>query len=69
MKNATGMASTASITVTSAATPIVRSVTARYTESVSTVRMLSSVQTRSMSPVNVFVVHRAVTSNAASAPM
>jgi hypothetical protein len=31
--------------------------------------MLSNVQTRSMSPVNVFVVHKAVTSNAASAPM
>jgi hypothetical protein len=57
------------MTVTSAATPMVRSVTVRYTASVSTVRMLSSVHTRSISPVNAFVVHRAVISNAARAPM
>ncbi len=56
-----------STTVTSAATPIVRSVTVRYSDSVVISLRLSNVRLRLISPVKLSTVHSAETSSAASA--
>ena len=52
MKYANGNASTASVTVTAAAIPIVRSAIVRYVGSLKIVRKLSSVQSCTSLPVN-----------------
>ena len=58
-----------SMIVTASATPIVRSVTVRYSDSVVISRMLSNVNERSSSPVKLSTDQNAVTSSAASATM
>ena len=69
MKNAIGSASATSMSVTSRATPSVRSVTVWYSDPVSTVMMLSSVHSWLISPVKLSTVQNAVTSSSTSATM
>ena len=69
MKKAMGSATRMSTIVTSSATPTVRSVTVWYSDPVSTVMMLSSVQVVCTWPVKLSTVQKAVISSAASAAM
>src|SRR2546426_1971098 len=67
MKYANGKATTASVIVTTAAIPIVRSAMCRYAEPFQSVRKLSSVQCRTRSDVNGSTDQNAETNSAASA--
>ncbi len=68
MNRAIGKAITASTMVTAAATPTLRSATARYTGSVRMVWKLANVGTRTSSPVKLLTVHSDETSSTASEP-
>src|SRR5258706_7312618 len=68
MYRANGTASTAHRTVTTSATPTVRSVTVRNTSSVNTLVMLSPVKVCTTAPVNELVVQNAETSSTTSEP-
>src|SRR6185369_9078307 len=67
-KNAIGVAITAQITVTDAATPMLRNVTDRYTDSVRISLKFASVGCFTSWPVKSSTVQNDVTSSAASAP-
>ncbi len=62
MKYANGKARTASVNVTSAAMPIVRSMMARYVAFPNNVRKLPRPQTRSMFVVKLLILQNAVIS-------
>ena len=68
MYNASGTASTMQITVTSSATPTVRSVVTRNTASVNTRTMLWVVNLCTTAPVKLLVLQNAETRSTASDP-
>jgi hypothetical protein len=68
MKNAIGSATSASRAVTAAATPMLRSATLRYTDSVAMVRKLSSVKVCTTSPVKLSTLQNAEVNSTASEP-